>query len=136
MARQATSSWRMQCLYVCVERCNSADQPCPSRIPATHPLAHTQKEQLFLEALSSYYYDGQALISDEEFANLKDDLVWNGSKVGRGMAAAGGGAAVVRACRPHPCMCCSALLPFCPAAQPVTKLALATSVPPPGRWRC
>ncbi|PRW05866.1 PGR5 chloroplastic [Chlorella sorokiniana] len=40
-----------------------------------------EKEQLFLEALSTYYYEGTALISDEEFANLKDDLVWNGSKV-------------------------------------------------------
>lgn len=54
----------------------------PRPIPRRR-LRMVQKEQLFLEALSAYYYEGKALISDEEFSNLKDDLVWNGSKVGR-----------------------------------------------------
>uniref|UniRef100_A0A7S0N9T8 PGR5-like protein 1A, chloroplastic n=1 Tax=Chlamydomonas leiostraca TaxID=1034604 RepID=A0A7S0N9T8_9CHLO len=38
-------------------------------------------EQDFLQALSSYYFDGKPAISDEEFENLKDELLWNGSKV-------------------------------------------------------
>lgn len=56
----------------------TSPRPIPRRCPRV-----LQKEQLFLEALSAYYYEGKALISDEEFSNLKDDLVWNGSKVGR-----------------------------------------------------
>ena len=31
--------------------------------------------------MQGYYYDGTARISDEEFENLKDDLIWNGSKI-------------------------------------------------------
>ena len=40
-----------------------------------------EKEQQFLEALSAFYYDGTASISDAEFDLLKDELVWSGSKV-------------------------------------------------------
>ncbi|KAL4449524.1 hypothetical protein ABPG77_007168 [Micractinium sp. CCAP 211/92] len=40
-----------------------------------------QKEQLFLEAMASYYYDGIPLLSDSEFDNLKQELQWEGSKV-------------------------------------------------------
>lgn len=40
-----------------------------------------EKEQLFLEAMMSYYYDGQPMLSDEEFENLKQELQWEGSKV-------------------------------------------------------
>ena len=40
-----------------------------------------EKEQLFLEAMSSYYIEGRATLSDAEFENLKEDLVWQGSKV-------------------------------------------------------
>lgn len=40
-----------------------------------------EKEQVFLEALSAFYYDGRPAITDEEFDMLKDELVWSGSKV-------------------------------------------------------
>lgn len=40
-----------------------------------------EKEQLFLEALSAYYFTGKPSMSDQEFDNLKDELVWEGSKV-------------------------------------------------------
>lgn len=45
------------------------------------PMTLGEKEQLFLEALSAYYYDGKPSISDSEFDNLKDELLWSGSKV-------------------------------------------------------
>lgn len=45
------------------------------------PMTLGEKEQAFLEALSSFYYEGQAAMSNEEFDNLKDELVWSGSKV-------------------------------------------------------
>lgn len=38
-------------------------------------------EQEFLDALSSYYVDGKAAISDAEFDLLKEELLWAGSKV-------------------------------------------------------
>ena len=34
-----------------------------------------------MQALQSYYYDGKSSLTDEEFENLKDDLLWSGSKV-------------------------------------------------------
>jgi hypothetical protein len=34
-----------------------------------------------MQALQGYYYDGQSKLTDEEFENLKDDLVWSGSQV-------------------------------------------------------
>lgn len=40
-----------------------------------------EMEQEFLEALSSFYYDGQPKLSDEEFELLREELYWNGSKV-------------------------------------------------------
>ncbi|CAK0745715.1 hypothetical protein CVIRNUC_001639 [Coccomyxa viridis] len=40
-----------------------------------------EKEQEFLAALRAYYYDEKALLSNEEFDNLKEDLIWAGSKV-------------------------------------------------------
>lgn len=40
-----------------------------------------EMEAEFLEALSSYYYDGKPKLSDEEFSLLKEELIWNGSKV-------------------------------------------------------
>jgi hypothetical protein len=40
-----------------------------------------EKEQEFLEALRSFYYDQQPNISNEEFDNLKEELLWAGSKV-------------------------------------------------------
>lgn len=38
-------------------------------------------EQQFLEALTSYFYEGKAAISDDEFSILKEELTWMGSKV-------------------------------------------------------
>lgn len=38
-------------------------------------------EQEFLEALSSYYFGEKPSITDEEFELLKEELLWNGSKV-------------------------------------------------------
>jgi hypothetical protein len=40
-----------------------------------------EMEAEFLEALSSYYYEGKPRLSDEEFSLLKEELIWNGSKV-------------------------------------------------------
>lgn len=34
-----------------------------------------------LQALQSYYYEGKSKLTDEEFENLKEDLLWSGSKV-------------------------------------------------------
>ncbi|KAE9459471.1 hypothetical protein C3L33_08602, partial [Rhododendron williamsianum] len=38
-------------------------------------------EQDFLLALQSFYYDGKAIMSNEEFDNLKEELMWEGSSV-------------------------------------------------------
>ncbi|CAH8275665.1 unnamed protein product [Arabidopsis lyrata] len=38
-------------------------------------------EQEFLQAMQSFYYDGKAIMSNEEFDNLKDELMWEGSSV-------------------------------------------------------
>ncbi|ONK72720.1 uncharacterized protein A4U43_C04F22430, partial [Asparagus officinalis] len=40
-----------------------------------------EMEQEFLQALQSFYYDGQAIMSNEEFDNLKEELMWEGSSV-------------------------------------------------------
>lgn len=40
--------------------------------------------QEFLEAMTAYYYGDKPNMTDEEFSLLKDELIWNGSKV-RGM---------------------------------------------------
>lgn len=40
-----------------------------------------EMEQEFLEALSSFYYDKKALLTDSEFDTLREELLWNGSKV-------------------------------------------------------
>ncbi|XP_030500651.1 PGR5-like protein 1A, chloroplastic [Cannabis sativa] len=38
-------------------------------------------EQDFLLALQSFYYEGKAIMSNEEFDNLKEELMWEGSSV-------------------------------------------------------
>ncbi|GAB2224579.1 hypothetical protein Droror1_Dr00005341 [Drosera rotundifolia] len=38
-------------------------------------------EQDFLQALQSFYYEGKAIMSNEEFDNLKEELMWEGSSV-------------------------------------------------------
>lgn len=40
--------------------------------------------QEFLEAMTAYYYGDKPNLSDEEFSLLKEELIWNGSKVGFG----------------------------------------------------
>ncbi|XP_020873621.1 PGR5-like protein 1A, chloroplastic isoform X2 [Arabidopsis lyrata subsp. lyrata] len=40
-----------------------------------------EMEQEFLQAMQSFYYDGKAIMSNEEFDNLKDELMWEGSSV-------------------------------------------------------
>ncbi|CAA7018576.1 unnamed protein product [Microthlaspi erraticum] len=38
-------------------------------------------EQEFLQAMQSFYYEGKAIMSNEEFDNLKEELMWEGSSV-------------------------------------------------------
>ncbi|KAK1320981.1 hypothetical protein QJS10_CPA03g02023 [Acorus calamus] len=38
-------------------------------------------EQEFLQALQSFYYERKAIMSNEEFDNLKEELMWEGSSV-------------------------------------------------------
>ncbi|KAK9668235.1 hypothetical protein RND81_13G043400 [Saponaria officinalis] len=38
-------------------------------------------EQEFLQALQSFYYEGKAIMSNEEFDNLKEELMWEGSSI-------------------------------------------------------
>lgn len=40
-----------------------------------------EMEQEYLLALSSFYFEGKPQISDEEFELLKEELIWNGSKI-------------------------------------------------------
>lgn len=40
-----------------------------------------EMEQDFLQALQAFYYDGKAIMSNEEFDNLKEELMWEGSSV-------------------------------------------------------
>ncbi|PNH08831.1 PGR5-like protein 1B, chloroplastic [Tetrabaena socialis] len=40
-----------------------------------------EMEQDFLNALSSFYYEGKPAMSDEEFGLLKEELIWSGSTV-------------------------------------------------------
>lgn len=40
-----------------------------------------EMEQDFLQALQSFYYEGEAVMSNEEFDNLKEELTWEGSSV-------------------------------------------------------
>ncbi|XP_078174441.1 PGR5-like protein 1B, chloroplastic [Carex rostrata] len=40
-----------------------------------------EMEQEFLQALQSFYYDKKAIMSNEEFDNLKEELMWEGSSV-------------------------------------------------------
>lgn len=40
-----------------------------------------EMEQEFLQALQSFYYDNKAIMSNEEFDNLKEELMWEGSSV-------------------------------------------------------
>lgn len=41
-----------------------------------------EKERIFMDAIQSFYYNKRQLLTDEDFDRLKDDLSWEGSKVG------------------------------------------------------
>eukprot|EP01018_Ginkgo_biloba_P018946 Gb_14341 [translate_table: standard] len=38
-------------------------------------------EQEFLEALQSFYFESKSTMTNEEFDNLKEELMWEGSSV-------------------------------------------------------
>ncbi|CAL5442301.1 unnamed protein product [Camellia sinensis] len=38
-------------------------------------------EQEFLQALQAFYYEGRAIMSNDEFDNLKEELMWEGSSI-------------------------------------------------------
>lgn len=38
-------------------------------------------EQDFIQALQTFYYEGKAMMSNEEFDNLKEELMWEGSSI-------------------------------------------------------
>ncbi|VFQ93295.1 unnamed protein product [Cuscuta campestris] len=40
-----------------------------------------EMEQDFLQALQAFYYEGKAIMTNEEFDNLKEELMWEGSSV-------------------------------------------------------
>ncbi|XP_008652279.1 PGR5-like protein 1B, chloroplastic [Zea mays] len=40
-----------------------------------------EMEQEFLQAMQAFYYEGKAIMSNEEFDNLKEELMWEGSSV-------------------------------------------------------
>ncbi|KAJ4773417.1 PGR5-LIKE A [Rhynchospora pubera] len=40
-----------------------------------------EMEQEFLQALQAFYYEKKAIMSNEEFDNLKEELMWEGSSV-------------------------------------------------------
>ncbi|KAJ8604294.1 hypothetical protein CTAYLR_002513 [Chrysophaeum taylorii] len=39
-----------------------------------------EKERIFVDAMQSYYYSGRQLLSDVEFDQLKEELMWEGSE--------------------------------------------------------
>lgn len=40
-----------------------------------------EMEQEFLEAMRAWYFDGESILTDEEFETLKEELLWQGSEV-------------------------------------------------------
>lgn len=40
-----------------------------------------EMEQEYLQALGAWFYDGKPMMSDDEFELLKEELLWNGSRV-------------------------------------------------------
>ncbi|XP_051114441.1 PGR5-like protein 1B, chloroplastic isoform X2 [Andrographis paniculata] len=40
-----------------------------------------EMEQEFLQALQAFYFEGKSIMSNEEFDNLKEELMWEGSSV-------------------------------------------------------
>jgi len=46
----------------------------------TVDLTTAEKERIFIDAMQSYYFSGRQLLSDSEFDQLKEDLMWEGSE--------------------------------------------------------
>ena len=44
-------------------------------------LSVEEKERVFVEAMQAYFYDGREVLSDKDFDQLKEDLLWEGSQV-------------------------------------------------------
>eukprot|EP00614_Pseudopedinella_elastica_P015247 CAMPEP_0172582270 /NCGR_PEP_ID=MMETSP1068-20121228/1717_1 /TAXON_ID=35684 /ORGANISM="Pseudopedinella elastica, Strain CCMP716" /LENGTH=325 /DNA_ID=CAMNT_0013375575 /DNA_START=32 /DNA_END=1009 /DNA_ORIENTATION=- len=44
-------------------------------------LSLEEKERIFVEAMQAYFYDGREILSDSDFDQLKEDLLWEGSAV-------------------------------------------------------
>merc|ERR1711907_244785 len=44
-------------------------------------LSVEEKERIFVEAMQAYFYDGREVLSDKDFDQLKEDLLWEGSQV-------------------------------------------------------
>ncbi|GMH45776.1 hypothetical protein BSKO_13739 [Bryopsis sp. KO-2023] len=40
-----------------------------------------EMEQEFLQAMQAWYYDGESIMTDDEFENLKEELIWQGSEI-------------------------------------------------------
>jgi len=40
-----------------------------------------EKERIFVEAMQAYFYDGREILTDKDFDQLKEDLLWEGSEV-------------------------------------------------------
>lgn len=44
-------------------------------------LTVAEKEQIFLDSLQSFYFDGREVLSNDDFDALKEDLAWAGSNI-------------------------------------------------------
>lgn len=63
------------------EICN--DEFCAIDEVSGKPVVLTveEKEQVFVESMQAYYFDGTEILSDTDFDQLKEDLTWAGSEV-------------------------------------------------------
>lgn len=43
-------------------------------------LTLAEKERIFIDAMQSFYFSGKQMLSDSEFDQLKEDLMWEGSE--------------------------------------------------------
>lgn len=46
----------------------------------TVDLTRSEKEKIFVDAMQSYYFSGRQILTDAEFDQLKEDLIWEGSE--------------------------------------------------------
>lgn len=64
-----------------VPRAQETDAEDKESLTAKFGKSLGEKEQAFLDALRAFYYDGTPIMSNEEFDALKEELMWEGSKV-------------------------------------------------------